>query len=93
MSLKIGIKFCGGCNPYYPRSGAVKKYIEEHPGYDYEFLNDKEEYDLIVIVCGCMCRCVTHDHLKSKHGFVIVSSLDDFRLRTERVKAIEEGKA
>ena len=88
--MKIGIKFCGGCNPFYERGAAVKKYMKEHPEHNFEFVREDEEYELIVIVCGCMCRCVTYDTLTSKYGFVIVSSEKDFELITEKINEIQK---
>ncbi len=86
--LKIGIKFCGGCNPFYERMATVKKYINEHPEYEFEFVREENEYDVIILVCGCMCRCITHDHLKSKYGFIHVSSAENFGYVKERIEEL-----
>ncbi|MBQ2753803.1 MAG: hypothetical protein IJF29_06770 [Firmicutes bacterium] len=84
--LKVGIKFCGGCNPFYERGVVAKKYIADHPEYEFEFVRDENDYDFIIIVCGCMCRCVTYDHLRSKYGFVLVSSEKDFDYVKEKIE-------
>ena len=47
--MKVGVKFCGGCNPRYDRGGLLRK-IKEDPSHD------------IYLVCYCQNfeRC----HLK-----------------------------
>lgn len=88
--MKIGIKFCGGCNPFYDRGAVARKYIEDHPEYDFEYIMGDDEYDFVVIVCGCMIMCTAYDHIKSKYGYYVVSSEKDF----DRIKEkLEEAVA
>ena len=84
--MKVGIKFCGGCNPFYERGVVSKKFMEAHPEYDFEFVNENNEYNIIVVVCGCMIRCTTVNHLKSKYGYIFVSSEKDFEYIPEKIK-------
>ena len=36
--MKVGIKYCGGCNPRYDRGEFVSKLLAAHPDWDAESL-------------------------------------------------------
>lgn len=55
--LKIGIKYCGGCNPLYDRVAAVKKLEQKLRGKAVFVSTDCEEVDLILAVQGCDRAC------------------------------------
>jgi hypothetical protein len=73
--MRIGIKFCGGCNPRYDRSGALGK-IRAHFEKDaddfakdniekgkaiFDFAKDGGKYDLLLVICGCSNQCASTD--------------------------------
>jgi 3-hydroxyacyl-[acyl-carrier-protein] dehydratase len=69
--LKIGVKYCGGCNPAYDRIKAVetiRRSISEH-----EFVPFSEEcvYGAVLVVCGCSARCAHADTQAKK---IIIAS-------------------
>lgn len=35
--MKVGIKYCGGCNPRYDRAAYVKVLCARHPDWDWEY--------------------------------------------------------
>ena len=50
--LKVGIKYCGGCNPYYDRVALVKR-IENRLQGKVEFVSAaNDEVDLVLAVEG-----------------------------------------
>jgi len=56
--LKVGVKYCGGCNPSYDRVKTVKE-LEERLGGKVEFVSWRDENaDGVVIVAGCPVSCV-----------------------------------
>ena len=65
--MRIGIKYCGGCNPRYDRVAAVKELQRRHPEWTVEPAGEGgQEY--ILVVCGCTAVCAGHAHLKAaKH--------------------------
>jgi len=76
--MKIGIKYCGGCNPTYDRAAVVtnlKKYIGE--GHSIEAAKQGILYDIVVILCGCTSACVNHENLESKYWKVCLTSESD----------------
>lgn len=57
-SLKIGIKYCGGCNPTYSREvieSSIRKYF---PDAQYLYTSKTKDVDVLVIICGCKTACV-----------------------------------
>jgi fructose-1-phosphate kinase PfkB-like protein len=62
--LRIGVKYCGGCNPTYDRVALVERMgraLEEEA----EFVSyAQENLDLVLVVCGCETACVDVDAFK-----------------------------
>jgi len=55
--LKIGIKYCGGCNPGYDRVALVKQ-IEKSLQGKVEFVSpESQDVALILAVQGCSTAC------------------------------------
>jgi len=55
--LKVGIKYCGGCNPYYDRVALVKE-IEARLNGQVQFVSHRAaDSDLILAIEGCRTAC------------------------------------
>lgn len=65
MGKRIGVRYCGGCNPRYDRKAAVSRLQEKFPQHQWEHIHEGEQYDLYLMVCGCMAACVTTKKLDS----------------------------
>lgn len=85
--MKVGIKYCGGCNPDYNRSDAVNEIISMYPEMDFEPVRDNAYYDCILIINGCGRSCAGHEGLKTNNK-VFINSLKDIEQLTERFKII-----
>lgn len=59
--MKVGIKYCGGCNPRYDRAAYVKKLCGEHPEWEWEYAREGTLYDLLLVVGGCTSCCAGYD--------------------------------
>jgi 4-hydroxybutyrate CoA-transferase len=71
--MKIGIKYCGGCNPTYDRIDVVlrlKKHISK--GHNIEMIKQGIVYDIVIILCGCSCACVSHKNIEAKYEKVCI---------------------
>ena len=67
--LKVGIKYCGGCNPDYDRVAFFKS-IEKRLRGQAQFVSPEEtDVDLILAVEGCRTACAD------------LSSFDDIEIR------------
>ena len=57
--MKVGIKYCGGCNPRYDRAARVKEICSANPHWETEYAAEGVEYDLLLVACGCTARCAS----------------------------------
>lgn len=73
--MKIGIKYCGGCNPRYNRQKAFRTLRDNLRGrFQFEFVkNDGNLYDIIVIIAGCSSNCVDYNLLNGKILYQVTS--------------------
>lgn len=61
--MKIGIKFCGGCNPKYDRKALLDKIREKFTDVNFQYFIPSDKYDLIWIISGCKSQCVDIDEI------------------------------
>jgi hypothetical protein len=74
--LKVGIKYCGGCNPGYDRV-ALAAYIEKSLQGRAEFVPlDDEDLDLVLAVAGCKTCCADLSSFEDKQVFFIAQIED-----------------
>lgn len=55
--LRVGIKFCGGCNPRYDRPALVSRLAGRFPRVCFLPVAEGERYDAVAVVCGCLAAC------------------------------------
>lgn len=86
LKLRVGIKYCGGCNPEYDRV-AIVEHIRQSLKDKIEIVGaESEDVDLILSVNGCSTACAD---LKSFENLKIhtITSMEDsnkFIKRTRR---------
>ena len=88
--MTVQVKYCGGCNPRYDRSGLVRRIREDFPGAAviYE-APPGAAVDFVLVVCGCSVRCASHGELRGLSGKWILSSPDEYPLLYEELKGVE----
>ena len=59
--MKVGIKYCGGCNPRYDRAARVKELCAANPEWEAEYASEGVNYDLLLVVGGCTACCASFD--------------------------------
>jgi len=78
--LKVGIKYCGGCNPYYDRVDLVKQ-IESRLQGKVEFVSaGNDDVDLVLAVEGCQTACADLESFQGKIIHIISQkeNIDEF---------------
>ena len=79
--LKVGIKYCGGCNPYYDRVALVKR-IERRLKGKVAFVSAAadDDVDLVLAVEGCNTACADLSSFDGKKIRIItqIEDADDF---------------
>ena len=76
VMLKVGIKYCGGCNPYYDRV-ALFKTIEDRLKDHVQFVApDDADSELILVLEGCQTACADLGLFDGKKIRLITQSND-----------------
>jgi len=55
--LRVGVKYCGGCNPEYDRVALVEQIKEKLDGKVSFVLPESEGINIILAVVGCKTAC------------------------------------
>lgn len=55
--MRVGVKYCGGCNPRYDRVAFVERFRRRHPEATVEPAVTGVVYDCLLVVCGCSAQC------------------------------------
>jgi hypothetical protein len=90
--VRVGIKYCGGCNPWYDRPAIVRRLQDDFPQAEVVRAGDAE-VDAVAVVCGCPVACACHADLQGAMGKVIVTQESDYealRRLLSSLKAMEE---
>lgn len=74
--MKIGIKYCGGCNNRYDRAGFVNKLKNGVDGMEY--VQQGEVYDHLLVVCGCPSCCASIQNIAVNGSIIYIKSTKDF---------------
>lgn len=77
--MKIGIKYCGGCNPRYDR-GSLMSDLRATFGERHLFEVAREEgvYEALIVLGGCTSCCAKHDHLSITGETFFVKGPSDY---------------
>ena len=75
--LKVGIKYCGGCNPFYDRVALVKR-IERRLKGKVAFVSAAadDDVDLVLAVEGCNTACADLSSFDGKEIRIITKGQD-----------------
>ena len=69
--MRVGIKYCGGCNPDYDRSALVKELKDRLAG-RVEFVSyETDHVDMVLAVEGCPIACADLSSIKNQEIFFI----------------------
>jgi hypothetical protein len=69
--MKVGIKYCGGCNPEYDRVEVVGRIKNELGGILEIVPHDVPELEIILVVQGCKTACADLSGLKCNNLKII----------------------
>lgn len=89
--MKIGIKFCGGCNPVYDRCSRVGKFREANPRHEYVTSDTEAVCDIWMVVCGCSRRCADVSGLKDCKKVVLLWDETGFIRLEQEIRAEEKS--
>ena len=55
--MTAAVKYCGGCNPRYDRTGALAELKAALPGVRFVPAAPGQAADALLVLCGCTARC------------------------------------
>ncbi|MGI6057307.1 MAG: MaoC family dehydratase [Bilifractor sp.] len=86
---RIGIKYCGGCNPRYDRVSEVAALISQFPEFIFQY--DTGVYCPVwIVVCGCQSACCPTDDLSGGRILRLREPKDFLRVRGELEQLTDE---
>lgn len=86
---KIGIRFCGGCNPGYDRKKVTEKLADAFPEILFENVKASVHYLAVLVVCGCPSACAkTEDLTVPEDRLIRVNSFADLLPAKNKIKEI-----
>ena len=85
--MKIGIKYCGGCNPRYDRTSLISR-IKSEVGdkHHFETARSEEFYDTIIVLCGCTSGCADHSMFTARNEKIIVTGEEDYNILISKIR-------
>ncbi len=87
--MKIGIKFCGGCNPRYDRRLFLEKLKEKLYWQTFHVASLTEQDDVLLCLCGCKCACA--DIKSYKCSFICLVNEDHLEKTTKQLLDLEKA--
>ena len=76
-SMRIAVKYCGGCNPRYDRPAIVERLKKDMPGVGI-VPAEGQQADYVAVLCGCKSACVQHDRLSGTNGKSVLCGEEDY---------------
>jgi hypothetical protein len=88
---RVGLKYCGGCNPSYERVEYVEA-LREAAGGRIEWVSaDEGGFSSLLVVCGCDKQCVEMAEYE-RPGCRLIRVKDGQRAATEILSLLLEGE-
>jgi 4-hydroxybutyrate CoA-transferase len=75
--MRIGLKYCGGCNPRYERSIVATRLRDDFPAVEL-VRAEGAVVDIVAVICGCPVACASHDHLCGKLEKIVITRAEDY---------------
>lgn len=92
--MQIGVKYCGGCNPRYDRTGLVAR-LKQELGSGVEWVNAgtaEDPMDFVLVVCGCTAACAEHRNLNGARGKLVVDPRLTFDAVLEQLQTLKNNR-
>jgi len=87
---KIGIKYCGGCNPGYERVEMIER-VQFRFNDQFLFLRyDEPDIDVLVLMSGCHRACAGKDLNTAKIPLCLVTGENDFNTLINWLKSLDQ---
>lgn len=88
--MKVGIKFCGGCNSRFDRGREFQRLKKRVHQVQWVSGRENEICDYWLVICGCQRICAETKNLLAKEGILIVKNPMDFEKVAVQLKKAEK---
>lgn len=89
--MEIGVRYCGGCNPTYDRSGFIKTLERDFPEASFVPAQEGVNYPAVLVVCGCCRRCTNISDLAvSADKLIWLTGWEDMQRAHEMLEKLTE---
>ncbi|PKM89880.1 MAG: hypothetical protein CVU87_04060 [Firmicutes bacterium HGW-Firmicutes-12] len=79
--MKVGVKYCGGCNPRYDRGNFAQKLSNEFKGIiEFENAQETNQYEALLIISGCTSNCA--DYTSYDMGKAVIFATEEASFET-----------
>lgn len=75
---RIGIKYCGGCNPTYERVQMIQKVQSLMEDRFFFLPHDQQDLDLLLLMNGCPRACADENSNRSEIPYCSILGENDF---------------
>ncbi|WP_053956154.1 hypothetical protein [Inediibacterium massiliense] len=84
--MKVGVKFCGGCNPRYERRKFLEEIANHFKGHIlFEMTKEQEIYDVLLVIGGCSNCCANYQNLRYKKEVLFSKNKEDQKQIIEEI--------
>lgn len=77
--MRVGVRFCGGCNPRYDRGETYRELQESLPGVVFAYLVPGRSYDGYLLVCGCQSQCAGRSEMDKELPVFVLTSPEEIK--------------
>jgi hypothetical protein len=90
VMLKIGVKYCGGCNPSYERVEMIER-IQFRFNDRFLFLrHDEPDIEVTVLMSGCHRACARRDFNSTEISYCSITEENDFDTLMNWLKSLDQ---
>ena len=90
MRHTVRVKYCGGCNPRYNRTGLTRRLREDFPELRITETEEDGPTLFVAVLCGCQVACAAHAELNGLAGKMILTSQTDYGNLAAALRGIAE---
>jgi hypothetical protein len=87
---KIGVKYCGGCNPAYERVEMVQRVQSQLKDQFFFLRHDEPGIVAMVLLSGCHRACASQDLHPTEISFYSVTGENDFKNLIDNLTSLHE---
>lgn len=88
--MKVGIKYCGGCQNRYNRSDFVNEVKAKNTDVDFVIAQDADVVDYLLVINGCTAACADISKITSRKGYFMVTGKHQIKMVQKKLDELKE---